>query len=74
MKLIVIKTTNQKIDFTTVAGYKWLQKNFAFDEVEFFTANKDFTGNKNEDIFSLIEQGAIISKGDLFNFFNKIVN
>lgn len=74
MKLIVIKTTNQKIDFTTVAGYKWLQKNFAFDEVEFFTANKDFTGNKKEDIFSLIEQGAIISKGDLFNFFNKIVN
>ena len=74
MKLIVIKTTNQKIDFTTVAGYKWLQNNFAFDEVEFFTANKDFTGNKNEDIFSLIEQGAIISKGDLFNFFNKIVN
>jgi len=74
MKLIVIKTTNQKIDFTTVAGYQWLQKNFAFDEVEFFTANKDFTGHKNEDIFSLVSQGAIITKGSLFNFFNKIIN
>jgi cag pathogenicity island protein 24 len=68
MKLIVIKTTNKKIDFTTVSGYQWLQKNFAFDEVEFFTANK------NEDIFSLVSQGAIITKGSLFNFFNKIVN
>ena len=74
MKLIVIKTTNQKIDFTTVAGYKWLQNNFAFDEVEFFTANKDFTGHKNEDIFSLVSQGAIITKGSLFNFFNDIIN
>jgi hypothetical protein len=74
MKLIVIKTTNKKIDFTTVAGYQWLQKNFAFDEVEFFTANKDFTGHKNEDIFSLVSQGAIITKGSLFNFFNDIIN
>ncbi len=74
MKLIVIKTTNEKIDFTTVEGYKWLQKNFAYDEVEFFTANKDFTGKKNEDIFSLVQQGAIITNGALFNFFNDIVN
>jgi cag pathogenicity island protein 24 len=74
MKLIVIKTTNKKIDFTTVAGYQWLQKNFAFDEVEFFTANKDFIGHKNEDIFSLVSQGAIITKGSLFNFFNDIIN
>ena len=30
--------------------------------------------DKKGDIFSLIEQGAIITKGDLFVFFNKIVN
>ena len=74
MKLIVVKTNNEKIDFTTTEGFQWLQKNFANDEVEFFTANKDFTNKKNEDIYSLIEQGAIITKGALFNFFNKIVN
>ena len=74
MKLIVIKTTNENIDFRTSEGFKWLQKNFAFEEVEFFTANKDFTTDKKGDIFSLIEQGAIITKGDLFMFFNKMVN
>jgi hypothetical protein len=74
MKLIVVKTTNEKIDFRTPEGFKWLQKNFAYDEVEFFTANKDFTEDKKGDIFSLIEQGAIITKGDLFVFFDKIVN
>lgn len=74
MKLIVIKITNEKIDITTAEGYKWLQENFAFDEVSFFTANKDFSNHKNGDIFSIIQQGAIITKGDLFNFFDKIVN
>ena len=74
MKLIVVKTTNEDIDFRTPEGFKWLQKNFAFEEVEFFTANKDFTADKKEDIFSLIEQGAIITKGDLFMFFDKMVN
>ena len=74
MKLIVVKTTNENIDFRTHEGFKWLQKNFAFEEVEFFTANKDFTTDKKGDIFSLIEQGAIITKGDLFMFFDKMVN
>ena len=74
MKLIVVKTTNDSIDITTSEGYKWLQENFAKDEVEFFTASKEFSDDKNGDIFSLIQQGAIITKGGLFTFFNKIVN
>ncbi len=74
MKLIVIKSTNEAIDFTTVKGYKWLQSHFAEDEVEFFTATKDFSKDKNKDIFSLIQQGASITKGALFTFFDKIVN
>ena len=43
-------------------------------KLSFFTANKDFTEDKKGDIFSLIEQGAIITKGNLFVFFDKIVN
>lgn len=74
MKLIVVKTTNSNIDITTVEGYKWLQTNFAGDEVEFFTATKEFSEDKKGDVFSLIQQGAIITKGALFTFFNKIVN
>ncbi len=74
MKLIVVKITNEKIDITTAEGYKWLQENFAFDEVSFFTSKKDFSNHKNGDIFSIIQQGAIITKGDLFNFFDKIIN
>ena len=74
MNLIVVKTTNDSIDITTSKGYKWLQDNFAEDEVEFFTASKDFSEDKNRDIFSLIQQGAVISKGALYSFFDGIVN
>jgi len=74
MKLIMVKTTNEAIDITTKEGYKWLQEYYASDEVEFFTASKEFSEDKKGDIFSLIQQGSTITKGDLFNFFNKIVN
>ena len=74
MKLIVVKTTNEAIDITTTKGYRWLQENFAENEVEFFTSTKEFSEDKNADIFSLIKQGANITKGALFAFFDKIVN
>jgi len=74
MNLIMVKTTNEAIDITTNEGYKWLQGHFASDEVEFFTASKEFSEDKKGDIFSLIQQGSTITKGDLYNFFNKIIN
>ncbi len=74
MKLIVVKTKDESIDLTTTEGYQWLQKNFAEDDVEFFTAIKEFSEDRNGDIFSLIKQGANITKGALFTFFDKIVN
>ncbi len=74
MKLIVVKTTKKGIDITTTEGYQWLQKNFASDDVEFFTSSKLFSVDKNKDIFSIIKQGAVITKGALYNFFDGIVN
>lgn len=74
MRLIAVKVTKEDIDITTLDGYKWLQKNFAQDEVEFLTATKDFSEDKKGDIFALIQQGAIITKGELFTFFDTIIN
>jgi len=73
MDLIVVKVTKSDIDISTTKGYKWLQENFASDEVEFFTASKDFSEDKKLDIFSLIQQGAIITKGELYQFFEEIL-
>lgn len=72
MSLIYVKVKDETKDITTVEGYQWLQENFASDEVEFFTSSKDFSEDKNGDIFTLIQQGAIITKGELYRFFNKL--
>jgi len=73
MHLISLKILKDGIDITTAEGYQWLQQNFAEDSVEFYTASKAFSTNKSEDIFALIKQGANITKGALYRFFEKMV-
>ncbi len=73
MELISIIIGDELIDITTNEGYKWLQKNLLDDEVKIFTAKKAYSANPNEDKFKLIESGAIITKGDLFNYFDDLM-
>ena len=71
---IVIKILDPAKDVSTVEGYTWLQENYAGDSVEFFTASKDYNEDRNDEIFNLIRQGAVITKGELYTFFNKILD
>jgi cag pathogenicity island protein 24 len=43
------------------------------DSVEFFTSEKAFSKDKNQDIFGIIKQGAVMTKGSLFQFFERFV-
>ena len=72
IKLIALKLKNLK-NLTTKEGYKWLQENLLSDDVEVFQANKNYSENRNEDKFKLIQQGGVITKGDLFKYFEKII-
>ncbi|MCH7524814.1 MAG: hypothetical protein IIC74_07350 [Bacteroidetes bacterium] len=73
MKVISIKL-KRDIDLTTTEGFNWLRENLLNDDVEFLQANKEYTKDKNLDKFTLIQQGAVITKGDLFTYFNKLIN
>ncbi|MAT89335.1 MAG: hypothetical protein CMC35_01475 [Flavobacteriaceae bacterium] len=73
MTLIALKIMDASKDITSEEGYRWLQQNYASEAVEFYTATKTFSEDKKQDIFSLIEKGAIITKGELFRFFEKII-
>ncbi|MGA1226907.1 MAG: DUF6495 family protein [Tamlana sp.] len=74
MHAIVVNVKNEEIDITTTEGYNWLRENLMDERVEFLQADKDYTDDKNLDKFKMIEQGAIITKGDLFKFFYKLIN
>ncbi|MGB6269047.1 MAG: DUF6495 family protein [Olleya sp.] len=73
MHLIGIKINNP-IDVTTKDGFEWLRNNLMDESVEFMQAKKDYTEDKNLDKFKLIQQGSAITKGELYNYMNKLIN
>ena len=73
MKLISVKVMNPDIDLTTEVGFSWFKKNWQSDFVEYLTASKAYTEDKNQDKFNLIKQGAVITKGDLYKWFDSMI-
>lgn len=74
IKLISVKVLNPDIDLTTTIGFNWFKKNFQGDFVDYLTASKAFKEEKNTEIFNLIKQGAHITQGELFQWFDKMIN
>ncbi|MBG49506.1 MAG: hypothetical protein CML05_14565 [Pseudozobellia sp.] len=74
MKLLSVKVMNPEIDLTSKEGFAWFKKNWQSDFVEYLTASKAYSEDKNLDKFQLIQQGAVITKGELFEWFDKIIN
>lgn len=73
MHLIALKINSTDIDLTTKEGFQWLRNNLLSDTIEFFNAKKDYSDDKHMDIFKMIQQGANITKGDLFKYFEKLI-
>ena len=73
MHVIAVKLKND-IDITTNEGFDWLRGNLMDDNVEFLQAKKDYSEDKNADKFKLIHQGGAITKGELYNYLNKLIN
>ncbi|MDO5981843.1 DUF6495 family protein [Flavivirga spongiicola] len=71
---VIALTLKNDVDITTKEGYNWLRENLMDENVEFLQADKDYTDDKNLDKFKMIEQGAVITKGDLFKYFDKLIN
>ncbi|MGB3776381.1 MAG: DUF6495 family protein [Leeuwenhoekiella sp.] len=74
INLISIKIENDLVDITTDEGYAWLQTNLMVDAVNLFTSSKIIKGDRNVDIFALVQQGANITKGELYDWFSKFVD
>jgi len=73
MKLISVKILNPDIDLKTSTGFNWFKKNWQSDFVEYLSASKAYTEDKNLDKFRLIHQGAVITKGELYQWFDSII-
>ena len=73
MRLIALRIENEYVDFTTKEGFNWLRDNLLSDSIEFFNAKKEYTDDKHLDLFKMIESGANITKGELFQYFANLI-
>lgn len=73
MSLIGIRVSQPGIDLRTKNGFAWFKQNFMGDNVEIMTAVKAYSEDKLMDRFELIEKGAVITQGDLFRYFDDII-
>ena len=73
MKLISVKVLNPEIDLTNQVGFSWFKKNWQSDFVEYLTASKAYSEDRNLDKFNLIKQGAVITKGNLYEWFDSVI-
>ena len=74
MKLLSVKVMNPDVDLTRSIGFSWFKKNWQSDFVEYLSASKVYTEDRNLDKFNLIKQGAAITKGDLYKWFDNIIS
>lgn len=73
INLIGIKIDNNAVDINTKQGFQWLRDNLLNDDVQIYTSAKPLSDDRNKDIFALIKQGAHITKGQLYKYFNTMV-
>ncbi len=74
IELIGLKLNTKDVDLTTKEGFAWLRENLMSDDVEIFNAKKAYSNDKQLDKFTLIQQGSVITKGELFVYFDKLIN
>ena len=74
MKLISVRVLNPEIDLQTPEGFTWFKKNWQSDFVDYLTASNAYSKDPSLDKFQLIEQGATITKGALYQWFEEIID
>lgn len=70
---IVLKSLVPEVDFLTKDGLQWLSDNMFTETIEMKIGKKVFTEVRNASIFALIQQGAILSDGQLYQQINSII-
>lgn len=65
-QMISVQVSDTDVDLQTSEGILWLETNFQSESVTIFKAQKEFSENRNTEIFNLIKQGFEFSDGQIF--------
>ena len=70
---IVLKSLDLKVDFLTKDGLHWLSDHLFTEDIEMKIGKKGYDEDRNFSIFQLIQQGAFLSDGKLYDQINSII-
>ncbi len=73
VKSIVLKSLVPETNFLTKEGLHWLSDNLFTKTIEMKIGKKEFTEDRNQSLFELIQQGSFLSDGQLFKQINSII-
>ena len=71
---IVVKVNKQNIDLLNKNDFDWFLDNSKDSSIEYFKGQKAFLKNRNTEIFELIQQGSVVSKGELYEAVLKMIS
>lgn len=71
---LFIKLNDTSKSFLNNENFDWFINNPLHESIEYFRATKNYDGEKNTELFKLIEMGSVISKGDLYNAINQLTD
>ena len=74
MQRVVVKVKKEGINLLDEKDFNWFLDNSKDVSIEYLKGNKTYSKERNSDIFELIQQGAVVSKGELFEGVLKIIS
>ncbi|HLW40902.1 MAG TPA: DUF6495 family protein, partial [Flavobacterium sp.] len=70
---IVLKSLNPEVNFLQKEGLQWLSDHILTNDVEIRYGAKEFGADRNGELFELIQQGGILSQGELYHQIKNIL-
>lgn len=71
---IFVKSKDKKINFLEENGFNWFVDNSMDKSVEYFKGQKEYSKDRNQEIFELIQQGSVVSDGKLYEAIFKMIS
>lgn len=71
---ILVKVEKEGIDLLRTEDFNWFLDNSGDPGIEYLKGKKDYSKDRNEEIFELIRQGSVVSNGELFEGIARLLN
>lgn len=72
--LIHLRIDAPEVSLLTTEGWQWLQNEWASSAVHFRKGSKSWTNSREEALFELIQQGAVLSDGARYTTFEPLIS